>query len=717
MAKKRTRWWTIGLTLLIFAHLPAAQEIPPIREIPDAEEIPWAEKGTCLRYEIWVELDDAGKRLVGREKIIWRNETADDVPDMWFHLYWNAFKNEKSAMLEESRTEGMLGMRAEKGGWGWIDITHITLADGTDLKPTLEFMIPDEPAHLDDQTVARVIFPDPVGPGEEVHLEIEFESKIPRTIARSGYYKNSYFVGQWFPKPGVYEEGRGWNCHQYHLNSEFFADFADFVVHITVPAPFVVGASGQQKSAVSSRDGKTVTYTFEQTWIHDFAWTADPDYIKVERDFLASREVTAEEYAELAEKLDWPVEELMLPDVKMILLIKPEHRKQTERHFTALRMALKYYGLWFGPYPYETVTMVDPPFRTGSGGMEYPTLFTAGTGVITDKKVHSPEGVIIHEFGHGYWYGLVASNEFEEAWLDEGINTYSTGRVQGKAYGPGMFSASLFGFPLTRVINLPRYYDHDLDRLGAVLIAERDPITTPSWQFIDRMSYAMNVYQRASACLNTLERYLGEATMLRIMRTFQMRFRFHHPDTQDFIDVVNEVSGQDLNWFFDELFFTTHNFDYGVSNVRTEEKKEDYLGIFDGDGQKKENRPEDIDQEKTARKKEKSGQKTYVTDVTVRRYGEARIGGDARIQVRVVFEDGSEEVAGWDGRSRWKKLRFETSSRAKSAEIDPEQVWLIDSSISNNSLKVKPARGGVVRLSSRILFWIQNGFLSLGALS
>ncbi len=695
----------LGIALLTVPHLRAVQEAAP------------AEKGKPLRYEIWVELDDVEKRLHGREDIIWRNETRDEISDMWFHLYWNAFKNERSAMLEESRREGAMGRRFEEGGWGWVDITRIALADGTDLKPTLAFMIPDRPAYPEDQTVARVLFPAPVGPGEEVRLEIEFESKIPRTIARSGYYQNSYFIAQWFPKPGVYEEGKGWNCHQYHLNSEFFADFADFVVHITVPAPFVVGASGKQKSAVSAQDGKTVTYTFEESRIHDFAWTADPDFIKVERDFIAAREVTDEEYAELSRQLDLPVEDLRLPDVKMILLIEPEHRKQTERHFKALRMALKYYGLWFGPYPYETVTMVDPPFRTGSGGMEYPTLFTAGTGVIADRKVHSPEGVIIHEFGHGYWYGLVANNEFEEAWLDEGINTYSTGRVSGKAYGPGMMPVSLFGWPLTRFINLPRYSDFQLDRVAAILVAEHDPITTYSWQFSDRMSYAMNVYQRASACLNTLERYLGEAAMLRVMRTFQMRFRFGHPRTQDFIDVANEVSGQDLTWFFEEFFFNTHNFDYGVSSLRTAEKKDHYLGVFDVEGKREEINQKDIDKRNKQNKQGNQDHKTYITDVTLRRFGEAKIGGDARIELRVIFEDGSEEMRRWDGRSRWKKFRFESSSKAKSAEIDPELIWLIDSNISNNSLKAEPSRGAIIRLASRLLFWVQNSLHYLSALS
>jgi hypothetical protein len=685
-----------------------------------AQEAAFPPQTSPIRYEIRVELDHGARMLRGEEEIVWRNETRDEIPDMWFHLYWNAFKNEKSAVFEESRSEGGGGLKIDKGGWGWVEITRISLADGTDLGPALEFMTPDEPAHPEDQTVCRVRFPAPLKPGEEVSLRLAFEAKIPRGIMRSGYYQDNYFIAQWFPKPGVYEEGKGWNCHQYHLNSEFFADFADFTVHITVPAPFVVGASGQQVSAVSAEDGKTVTYTFAQGRIHDFAWTADPDFIKLERDFLAGREVTETEYAEIAGRLNLPVEEVRLPDVKMTLLIAPEHRAQVERHFKALRTAIKYYGLWYGPYPYKTVTMVDPPFRTDSGGMEYPTLFTAGTGIMRDRKVLSPEGVIIHEFGHGYWYGLTANNEFEEAWLDEGINTYSTGKVLAKGYGRGMFSASLFGFPLTKVFNFPVYYDHELDRAAAITITERDPITTESWKFSSRMSYGLNVYQRASACLYTLERLLGEDLMLRVMRTFQMRFRFEHPRTADFIAVVNEVTGRDLTWFFVEFFFSALNFDYGVESFRSVEKKGDFLGVFDKNGKKVEIAPEDISRLRKERAEaagELKGQKIYVTTVMIRRFGEARLGGASQVKLRVLFEDGSEETQFWDGFSRWKSFTFEKASRAKVAEIDPEFVWLIDSNLANNSIKAHASRQGVLRMTTRFLFWVQNGLQFVGGLS
>ena len=368
----------LGAALLV---LPAALRSSQDPAVPAAG-------APGLRYEIWVELDDAEKTLLGKEEIVWTNPTAEAVPDMLLHLYWNAFKNEDSAFLREAAAESMFsrGAAPDDGEWGWIDITDIRLADGSDLKPTLHYVTPDGPEHPDDQTVARVLFPAPVQPGESVRIRLEFRSKVPRTVARSGYYRDSFFIAQWFPKPGVYEAGKGWNAHAYHQNSEFFADFADFVVHIDVPSRFVVGSSGKQTgAAVDGAAGRT-TYTYRQAMVHDFAWTADPRYIKIERDFIGDREVTHAEYAETAERLGLPLEEVRLPDVRMTLLIAPEHKGQIERHFRALRAALKYYGLWYGPYPYETVTMVDPPFRTGSGGMEYPTLFTAGTRVLRQPQ-------------------------------------------------------------------------------------------------------------------------------------------------------------------------------------------------------------------------------------------------------------------------------------------------------------------------------------------
>ena len=660
-----------------------------------------------LQYEIWVSLDPAKKMLQGRETISWTNTSRDAIPDFWFHLYWNAFKNEKSALMEEVRLDEPSGTfhgdaDVKDGDWGWIDVEKIRLGDGTDLSATMQFMTPDEPVHPDDQTVMRVKLPKPLLPGETLKLELNFKARIPKTIRRSGYYHNGYFIGQWFPKPGVYQEGKGWNCHQYHLNSEFFADFAAFRVHITVPGNYVVGAAGKETARQSDSGRKTATYTFEQEGIHDFAWTTDPDYIRIERDFIAANEVSPSEYREIAGTLRLPLEEVKLPDVKMILLINPEHRNQVERHFKALRMALKYYGLWYGPYPYETVTMIDPPFRSGSGGMEYQTLFTAGTQVLPSPQANNPEMVIIHEFGHGYWYGLAANNEFEEAWLDEGINTYSTGKVLAKAYGPGAIPLTLFGIPLTRYSGALKYADKETDRAAAIQIVKHDPIVTASWKFYDPMSYALNVYMRAATCLNTLENIIGKEVMLRVMRAFHTRFRFRHPVSSDFIATVNEISGRDLNWLFDELFFSTKEWDYAVDNVISREITA-ARGIFDCQGEKSEITA------KAARDLDKKNKKpVYQSLVRIRRLGEARPGPGIQLKIKTVFEDGSKKTNYWDGQGSWAEFSFTGASKVKYAQIDPDNVFLIDCDLSNNSFIVKANMAGTLRWTGKLLFWIQN---------
>ena len=675
-----------------------------------------------LRYEIWVELDAAGKMLLGKEEIVWTNPTRDAVPDMLFHLYWNAFKNEDSVFMRESQAETMFrgGAAPDDSEWGWIDITDIRLADGSDLKPTLQFVLPDGPETAGDQTVARVLFPAPVQPGESVHLRLEFRNKIPRTVARSGYYRNSFFIGQWFPKPGVYEEGQGWNCHAYHQNSEFFADFADFVVHITVPKGYVVGSSGKQTGGrVDESAGKT-TLIFSQAMVHDFAWMADPRYLKIERDFIADREVDAKEYQEAADLLGLRIEEVRLPNVKMTLLIAPEHKNQIERHFKALRAAIKYYGLWYGPYPYETVTMIDPPFRTGSGGMEYPTLFTAGTGVLASRKVLSPEGVIVHEFGHGYWYGLVASNEFEAAWLDEGFNTYSTGRVLAQAYGAGVLPLNFKGFPLDWFLRLPKIFDFETDRVAAINTVRYDPVTAWSWKFYNRGSYGANVYMRAATLLRTLEGHLGEPVWSRIMRTYHMRYRFKHPTKADFIGVVNEIAGQDMTWFFDELLEGTEAFDYGVAAISSVEVQARRRGVYDTNGAREEMTRKKIEELEAAEDKAGEGgvpPPEYRTTVVLRRYGEARLGGDAKVRVLVRFKDGSTETRTWDGQARWARLEFVKPVKASSAQVDPENVWLIDANLANNSRGADGLRRNVVKLMTQLLLTVQSFLHFVGSWS
>ncbi|MCX8160480.1 MAG: M1 family metallopeptidase [Candidatus Saccharicenans sp.] len=666
-----------------------------------------------LSYDLKVELLPESATLQGKETIIWTNRSSDYIPDLQFHLYWNAFKNELSTMARESARERTISRyRPKKDEWGWIKLVSFSTGSGLDLMPAATFISPDEPHNPDDQTVLRVELPEPLAPGQTITLNLEFQAKIPRNGLRTGYYRDGFFIAQWFPKLGVYEEGRGWNCHEYHLNSEFYANFADYRVQITVPGRMVVGASGEEVAKVEDPASGKTTYTYVQQNIHDFAWTASPRFVKLERWFRGEEEVRPEEYRQMADILGLSPEELRLPEVRMILLIEKQHQHQAERHFRALRAALKYYGLWYGPYPYRTITLVDPPYRTGSGGMEYPTLFTAGTSVILEKDVLSPEQVIIHEFGHGYWYGMVANNEFEEAWLDEGINTYSTGKVTDQAYGPGRLPFRFNGLPLSWLLGLPAVYDWQLGRIVSAPVAELDPIVTASWKFYNSMSYSLNVYYRAATCLHTLERLLGEKTWARIMRTYHLRYRFRHPKTEDFIKVVNEVSGQDLTWFFQEFFFSAKNFDYAISSVETRLKPEKYRGLFDNLPGRNSSR----NRAGSAEKSSSTKAKIYQTVITLRRYGQAHPGPGHYLKLRIDFEDGSSEWRNWDGQARWVRFYFEKPARVKTAILDPETIWLVDSNLTNNSYSSRGPGAKLLSTTGKLVWFLQHLLLTFSGL-
>jgi hypothetical protein len=315
-------------------------------------------------YRIQARLDREKKQVSGRERITWRNTSTDTVGDLWFHLYLNAFKNSKSTFYRESggrlRSDDM-----PEDGWGYVDVTSIALADGTDLRGAMTFEAPDD-GNEDDQSVARVVLPTPVPPGGTVTLDIAFLSQLPRVFARTGYKDDFYMVAQWFPKLGVYEpagmRGRatgGWNCHQFHANSEFYADYGRFEVEMTVPAEFVLGATGERTSRRDNGDG-TTTYVHVQDDVHDFAWTASPHYVELRQTFSATGDVTAEEYARTAALVDRPMDEVRLSDVEVILLVQPPHRSQAPRYFDAAKASIKWFGLWYGRYPYRTLTVVDP---------------------------------------------------------------------------------------------------------------------------------------------------------------------------------------------------------------------------------------------------------------------------------------------------------------------------------------------------------------------
>jgi hypothetical protein len=306
-------------------------------------------------------------------------------------------------------------------------------------------------------------------------------------------------------------------------------------VTLTVPARYKVGATGKRVGETKSGD-KTI-YRYLADDVHDFAWTADPTFLVHEFRFSPPADIPQGWSALAAKELGMTEAELTLKPVDIRLLLSPEHAAARDRYVRSTKEALSFFGLWFGAHSYPT--LVDPPEDgTGAGGMEYPTFFT---GLAPSEFLRWPlrgvrlvEDVVIHEFGHEYWYGMVGSNEFEESWLDEGLNSDSEYRAMQLAYGP-------------RPGQLPGGIGFDMYAFGHggyVFQPNLDPIRRPAWGYFSGGSYGINSYPKVALFLAQLRNDLGAVVFAKAQRAYFQEWSFRHPSTSDFFDVFQRVSGR-----------------------------------------------------------------------------------------------------------------------------------------------------------------------------
>ena len=617
---------------------------------------PGARSPRNANYDIDVTLDHVNRALRGRETIRWRNTSARPADELQFHLYWNAWRDTNSTWLRESRLAGGT-MPSRPGDYGSIDVTAFRLrqSDGTtvDLTSHVRFIAPDD-GNTADRTVMAVTVPSAIQPNETIRMDLEWKSKIPFpfTRFRTGGIGDYYFIAQWFPKIGVLEDG-GWNAHQFHSSTEFYADYGIYDVRLTVPHGFVVGASGREQQRTDNAD-ETTTHRYRGEDIHDFAWTASPRFIEARRTF----------------------EHPTLPRVDMRLLLQPEHDGQQDRHFAATAATLRYYGEWFGPYPYDHITVVDPAFQSGSQGMEYPTLFTAGSRWLAPRDVTVPESVTIHEAGHQFFYGIVGTNEFEHAWMDEGMNQYAQGRVIETIGHPNRLVQRYFGTFIPWVIRDIRLQRAtDVNRLNTYRPnAEADEQSSPSYRYWPGTSTTIT-YDKTALWLHTLERHLGWPTMQRIMFTYVDRWKFRHPKPADFFSIASEVSGQDLTWFFEQVHNSSNTFDYGIQDVVSQSI---------GDGK-------------------------HRTTVVARRFGEATF----PVDIVTTFDNGEKVKERWDGLERRAIYVYEKPARPTLAQVDPERVLLLDVNYANNSRMETPRNAEAsLKWSLKWMVWLQDLMLT-----
>jgi Peptidase family M1 domain len=639
MLARLERSFALTLALLCMACATLLAQSSGAAEIPStlsAINSPQPLSQRVVAYNIDAKYDAKSHSLDATETLTYHNLTGQPLDKFPFHLYLNGFQP-KATWLRESKRDGTRDVTYEK--WesklqGSEEIKSFEVVGMGDLTSKIEFIQPDD-GNKDDRTVAQVTLPKPVPPNAYVQLRIKFHDQFPETQARTGWKRDFLLGGQWFPKVGVWWHG-AWNCHQFHATTEFFADFGVYDVKLTVPQYEVIGATGIEVSNTNNPDG-TKTLAYHGDDIHDFAWTVSPHY-----------KVLSDTY------------QGTMGPVALRVMMQPAHWGQAERHNRILKQSLQRFEQWYGPYPYKTLTLVDPEPGSAAGGMEYPTFITGDTNWFMPGGILLPEIVVEHEFGHQYWYGMVATNEFEDAWLDEGINSYTEVKVLD----------SLFG-PYTSIFNQSGISagERELQRLQYIPFADRDPMAREAWKYEGFNSYGGVTYGKTASVLLTLESLIGEDTLRQALHTYFMRFRFTHPSKEDFLKTIEEVSGKNLRWYFNQAVYGTQVLDFAAHRV--------------------ESVPVDWYQEKH---EEKKGQTAYHSTVWINRKGDFIF----PIDVDIHFDNGESVREHWDAQDRWVRYEFEKKAKVESLVIDPEHKIQLDRDNFNNS-RLRQSSGAPAR--------------------
>jgi hypothetical protein len=615
----------------------------------------WFEKPLSPRianYRISAVLDWPEKTLDGEATITWRNTGTAPTDEFPLHLYLNAFKGPQSLFVKESggRLRGdRLSRRNEPGSWGFCRLKSVKV-EGSLLK-----------GHAgEDETVYWVKLPRPVKPGETLSVDVAWQSRFPRVFARSGWaggetpQKSTFLMaGQWFPKVGVYRGDR-WDCPAYHANTEFFADFGTYDVELSLPnllrlahtgtaVPHVVRdeATRQDVQYDARPDPKRSTnfiWTLHAEDVHDFAWA-------------------------VMNKRSWGYRKTEYRGTQVFYYYQPENLHNLRRQQEATEAALRLSAEWYFKYPYPVLTVVDvPEGASGADGMEYPTLFTAGN-VRFDpfRQRFAPEVVTVHEFGHQYFYGMLASHEVEEPWLDEGINSWFTHKAMRSHYH------TLFG---------SRRFQVETDfgeHAGYWDDPSVDPLTRAGHLARDIGSYFRIAYAKPTLVLDQLEAMLGRPAMESVMRAYAEEHRFRHPTAADFRRTAERVGGRSLDAFWRDFVEGTEVLDARIHRVES-------LPVEAGGWMESGERMAFAAPQQVA-----PGRRGRITL--------ERRGGIVRpLTLWVRLEDRSEHRLAWDGRERW--ATFDFASPVTAAVLDPDGNYpLLKDRLHSSWVRQAPRRG------------------------
>lgn len=527
-------------------------------------------KGTWqqeVNYTLKVTLDDQSHMLRGSEEFVYTNNSPNTLEFIYIHLWPNAYKNKHTALARQLMMSGKDYLfRNDPEYQGYIDSLNFEVG-GVSAQLTYDAK------HID---IAKLTLPKPLAPGEKVVVKTPFRVKLPSgQVSRMGHIDQSYQITQWYPKPAVYDEA-GWHPMPYLNQGEFYSEYGTFDVSITLPENYTVGATGDlqtereikrlnllaeynglssrnpdmdwsnidkhYENSESSRVMKTLRYT--QSRVHDFAWFADKSFRVLKGEVIlpqSGRVVTT-----------WAMYTENSAD-----FWKPHSLEY-------LHDGILKYSQWNGDYPYNQVTAVDGTISAG-GGMEYPNVTVIGN-VSTKEEL---EVVIVHEVGHNWFYGILGSNERDFGWMDEGLNTLNEMRFVAEKYPENTRLSDMAGGFAKKLgfVGLSHKDEGDVLYRCMASFGVDQPMHTHSADF-SQANYGGVMYQKTGLVFHYLKAYLGDSLFDLCMHTYFDRWKFRHPQPEDFRAVMEEVSKQNLGWLFDDLIETRKVADFKLVGVK-----------------------------------------------------------------------------------------------------------------------------------------------------
>jgi hypothetical protein len=490
-----------------------------------AQDYRWQQRAD---YTIDVKLDGNSNLLTGGEKIVYSNNSRDTLRKVFFHLYYNAFQP-GSMMDVRSRNiadpDRRVVDRISKLNADEVGYQHINLLKQDGKEVTF---------HVEG-TIMEVTLAKPLLPNTKTTFDLKFEAQVPVQIRRTGRFNRegiSYSMGQWYPKLAEYDH-QGWHAYQY-IGREFHGVFGDYDVRITLHPTFVVAATGklanadkvgygyEKPGAPVTRPQGDLTWNFKAKNVTDFAWAADPDYSHDRMQVPGGPELHFFYQSKSAE--NW---------------------KKMEPYAVKL---FEFMNTTFGKYPYDTYSII----QGGDGGMEYAMC----TLILGEGSLDGLVGLVAHEASHAWFQGALASNEALYPWLDEGFTDFAEQE----------FLAMIANEKPTHIGSYNSYFTH-------VKSGNQEPLSQASDHYNINRAYTVAAYSMGTIFLHQLKYVIGEENFYRGMRRYYDTWKLRHPEPNDFIRVMEKVSGMQLKWYMSYWTNTTKRIDYAVRNVISRDGK------------------------------------------------------------------------------------------------------------------------------------------------